>query len=196
MSSPSIPTPTSSSSSSIYSPNPAPPLTTTMTPASVALRPKFGTRKSSGTMIVLRDAPNIELKEGEEAFHEGDARAMSPRRNSDVLEKMSQEARAQLSQSVRADFPPGHVPLVQAQHAATSRFHISNRLVAIKEEHDKLDNNNKSLQKYINDVMSTLEITVTGPASQIIASSDPHKEDTVSGDLRSPEDYEPVEDLI
>lgn len=68
--------------------------------------------------------------------------------------------------------------------------------MAIKEEHDKLDNNNKSLQKYINDVMSTLEITVTGPASQIIASSDPHKEDTVSGDLRSPEDYEPVEDLI
>lgn len=49
-----------------------------------------------------RDAPNVELKKGEEVFDEDDARAMSPRRNSEDLEKMSQEARAQLSQSVPA----------------------------------------------------------------------------------------------
>lgn len=49
-----------------------------------------------------RDAPNVELKKGEEVFDEDDARAMSPRRNSEDLEKMSQEARAQLSQSVLA----------------------------------------------------------------------------------------------
>jgi hypothetical protein len=77
-----------------------------MTPAdAVVLRPKFSTRKSSGTMIVPRDAPNVELKEGEEVFDEGDARAMSPRRNSDILEKMRQEARAQLSLSVQAYLP-------------------------------------------------------------------------------------------
>jgi hypothetical protein len=35
-------------------------------------------------MIVPRDAPNVELKEGEEVFDEGDARSMSPRRNSDI----------------------------------------------------------------------------------------------------------------
>jgi hypothetical protein len=54
---------------------------------------------------VPRDAPNVELKKGEEVFDEDDARAMSPRRNSEDLEKMSQEARAQLSQSVLA-LPP------------------------------------------------------------------------------------------
>lgn len=57
-----------------------------------------------------RDAPNVELKKGEEVFDEDDARAMSPRRNSEDLEKMSQEARAQLSQSVLA-LPLSALPL-------------------------------------------------------------------------------------
>lgn len=57
-----------------------------------------------------RDAPNVELKKGEEVFDEDDARAMSPRRNSEDLEKMSQEARAQLSQSVFA-LPLSALPL-------------------------------------------------------------------------------------
>lgn len=61
-------------------------------------RPKLGTRKSSGTIIVPRDDPRVEIQPGEEAFDEDDARAMSPRRNSEDLEKMSQDARAQLSQ--------------------------------------------------------------------------------------------------
>lgn len=63
-------------------------------------RPKISTRKNSGTIIVSRDATKIELDREDEVFDEDDARAMSPRRNSEDLEKMSQEARAQLSQSV------------------------------------------------------------------------------------------------
>lgn len=63
-------------------------------------RPRLGTRKSSGTIIVPRDSPCVELKEGDEVFDDDDARAMSPRRNSEDLEKMSQDARAQLSQYV------------------------------------------------------------------------------------------------
>lgn len=63
-------------------------------------RPKIGTRKPSGTIIVPRDDPRIEIQPGDEAFDEDDARAMSPRRNSEDLEKMSQDARAQLSQYV------------------------------------------------------------------------------------------------
>lgn len=47
-----------------------------------------------------RDDPKVELKEGDEVFDEDDARAMSPRRNSEGLEKMGQEARAELSQYV------------------------------------------------------------------------------------------------
>lgn len=39
---------------------------------------------------------------------------------------------------------------------------IFNRIEAVKEEHDKLDNNNKFLQKYIGDLMSTSKITATG----------------------------------
>lgn len=39
---------------------------------------------------------------------------------------------------------------------------IFNRIEAVKEEHDKLDSNNKFLQKYIGDLMSTSKITATG----------------------------------
>ncbi|TAQ89563.1 hypothetical protein B7494_g2130 [Chlorociboria aeruginascens] len=43
-----------------------------------------------------------------------------------------------------------------------SLLEIFNRIEAVKEEHDKLDNNNKFLQKYIGDLMSTSKITSTG----------------------------------
>lgn len=56
----------------------------------------MGSRKSSGTIIVPREHPRVELKAGDETFDADDARAMSPRRNSEDLEKMSQDARAQL----------------------------------------------------------------------------------------------------
>jgi hypothetical protein len=64
-------------------------------------RPKMSSRKSSGTIIVPRDDPNIEIREGDETFDADDARAMSPRRTSEDLEKMGQDARRQLSQSVQ-----------------------------------------------------------------------------------------------
>ncbi|PQE03372.1 bZIP transcription factor protein [Rutstroemia sp. NJR-2017a WRK4] len=115
-------------------------------------RPKLGTRKSSGTIIVPREHPRVELKEGDEVFDEDDARAMSPRRNSEDLEKMSQDARAQLNE---------HARLLQQ-----SLLEIFNRIEAVKEEHDKLDNNNKFLQKYIGDLMSTSKITSTGAGSR------------------------------
>jgi len=87
--------PTSASSSSLigsernYPVNPDP-----------SSRPKVISRKSSGTNIVARDDPHIELQEGDETFEPDDARAMSPRRTSEGLEKMSQDSRRQLSQSV------------------------------------------------------------------------------------------------
>jgi len=105
-------------------------------------------RKSSGTIIVPREHPRVELKEGDETFDADDARAMSPRRSSQDLEKMSQDARAQLSQ---------HAKVLQQ-----SLLEIFNRIEAVKEEHDKLDNNNKFLQRYIGDLMSTSKITSKG----------------------------------
>jgi len=96
---------------------------------------------------VPREHPSVELQADEETFSEDDARAMSPRRNSADLEKMSQDARAQLSE--------------HAKHLQESLLEIFNRIEAVKEEHNKLDNNNKFLQKYIGDLMSTSKITST-----------------------------------
>jgi len=81
-------------------------------------------------------------------FDEDDARAMSPRRSSQDLEKMSQDAREQMNE--------------QAKLLQNSLLEIFNRIEAVKEEHDKLDSNNKFLQKYIGDLMSTSKITSTG----------------------------------
>ncbi|KAH8595085.1 hypothetical protein B0O99DRAFT_512686 [Bisporella sp. PMI_857] len=111
-------------------------------------RPKLGTRKLSGTIIVPRDDPHVEIQEGEETFDPDDARAMSPRRNSEDLEKMGQDTREKLSQ---------HAKSVQE-----SLLKIFNRLKAVKEEHDKLDSNNKFLQKYIANLMSTSKVTTAG----------------------------------
>lgn len=149
---------TSSTSSPTSSPrghhhhHDGPPGVDSDTSTSTSARPKIGTRKNSGTIIVPRDAPNVELKQGEEVFDEDDARAMSPRRTSKDLEKMSQEARAQLSQ---------HAKLLHE-----SLLEIFNRIEAVKEEHDKLDSNNKFLQKYIGDLMSTSKITATGSGNR------------------------------
>jgi hypothetical protein len=57
-------------------------------------RPKLGSRKSSGTIIIPRDSPHVELKE--EEYDESDARTMSPRRSSEEIEKMGQVARQAL----------------------------------------------------------------------------------------------------
>lgn len=95
--SPESPTSSTSSSSSVHNSghHDAP------APSAYLPRPKISTRKNSGSIIVSRDACKIELDREDEVFDEDDARAMSPRRNSEDLEKMSQEARAQLSQSVK-----------------------------------------------------------------------------------------------
>ena len=115
------------------------------------------------------------MKEGDEVFDEDDARAMSPRRSSQDLEKMSEEAKEQLNECVV--LPPSHPiypyfpsplctnPTNIPRHAKVlqkSLLEIFNRIEAVKEEHDKLDNNNKFLQKYIGDLMSTSKITSTG----------------------------------
>lgn len=52
----------------------------------------------------------------------------------------------------------------QAKHLHDSLLEIFNRIEAVREEHDKLDSNNKFLQKYIGDLMSTSKITATGAA--------------------------------
>jgi short coiled-coil protein len=146
-------------------------------------RPKMTSRKSSGTIIVPREHPRVELQEGDEVFDEDDARAMSPRRSSQDLEKMSQDAKEHLNEYVypiplsnkthisasKLQLRYGIVLTLQNRHAKVlqqSLLEIFNRIEAVKEEHDKLDNNNKFLQKYIGDLMSTSKITSTGASGR------------------------------
>jgi hypothetical protein len=68
--------------------------TTSSTGSVSTLRPRLGSRKSSGTIIIPRDSPHVELKE--EEYDDGDARTMSPRRSSEEIEKMGQDARQAL----------------------------------------------------------------------------------------------------
>jgi hypothetical protein len=55
-------------------------------------------KKSSGTIIVARDAPDIELED--EEYDSGDARTMSPRRTSEEVDRLEESARQALVQYV------------------------------------------------------------------------------------------------
>ncbi|KAK3201680.1 hypothetical protein GRF29_164g250784 [Pseudopithomyces chartarum] len=109
-------------------------------------RPRLGSRKSSGTIIIPRDSPHVELKE--EEYDDGDARTMSPRRSSEEIEKMGQEARQAL--------------IEQAKALQASLMEIVDRVEIVKSEHEKLEGGNKFLQSYIGELMQTSKITSTG----------------------------------
>lgn len=111
-------------------------------------RPRLGSRKSSGTIIIPRDSPQVELKE--EEYDDGDARTMSPRRSSEEIEKMGQEARQAL--------------IEQAKALQASLLEIVDRVEVVKSEHEKLEGGNKFLQSYIGELMQTSKITSTGAA--------------------------------
>ncbi|KAF3762671.1 hypothetical protein M406DRAFT_46854 [Cryphonectria parasitica EP155] len=114
--------------------------------APVPVRPRLPSRKSSGTIIVPRESAEA-VEPAELRLDPGDVRAMSPRRTSEDLENLGREARDELRR---------HAKALQESLVA-----IFNRIEAVKEEHDKLDSNNKFLQKYIGDLMSTSKITAT-----------------------------------
>ncbi|KAH8723230.1 hypothetical protein GQ44DRAFT_620967 [Phaeosphaeriaceae sp. PMI808] len=109
-------------------------------------RPRLGSRKSSGTIIIPRDSPNVELKE--EEYDDGDARAMSPRRSSEEIEKMGQDARQAL--------------IEQAKALQASLMEIVDRVEVVRNEHEKLEGGNRFLQSYIGELMQTSKITSSG----------------------------------
>ncbi|KAL6862504.1 hypothetical protein ACO1O0_002737 [Amphichorda felina] len=109
----------------------------------IPTRPRLPSRKSSGPLVVPRDSSAVGPVEPH--FGPDDVRAMSPRRTSEDIDKMGKEAREELRR---------HAKLLQE-----SLLTIFNRIEAVREEHDKLDSNNKFLQKYIGDLMSTSKIT-------------------------------------
>ncbi|KAF2090964.1 hypothetical protein K490DRAFT_12578, partial [Saccharata proteae CBS 121410] len=119
-------------------------------PGNQAPRPKLGSRKSSGTIIIPRDSPQVELGEEEEEYDENDARTMSPRRTSEEIEKISQEAREALIQ--------------QAKALQASLLSIVDRVESVRNEHEKLEGGNRFLQSYIGELMQTSKLTQAGAA--------------------------------
>ena len=92
-------------------------------------RPKTGSRKSSGSMIVSRDTATVV---DDDDLDENDVRTMSPRRNSAELDRLGEEARRDLME--------------QARTLQTSLQAIVDRVEAVKNEHEKLEDGNKFLQ--------------------------------------------------
>ncbi|EWY96991.1 hypothetical protein FOYG_05485 [Fusarium oxysporum NRRL 32931] len=111
----------------------------------VPVRPGLPQRKSSGPLVVPRDSSAVGPLEPD--FGPDDVRAMSPRRTSEDLDRIGKAAREEMQRHAKA--------------LQDSLLTIFNRIEAVREEHDKLDNNNKFLQKYIGDLMSTSKITAT-----------------------------------
>ncbi|ORY14176.1 hypothetical protein BCR34DRAFT_241849 [Clohesyomyces aquaticus] len=111
-------------------------------------RPRLGSRKSSGTIIIPRDSPQVEMKE--EEYDDGDARTMSPRRSSEEIEKMGAEARRAM--------------IEQAKALQASLLEIVDRVEIVRSEHEKLEGGNKFLQSYIGELMQTSKITSSGAA--------------------------------
>ncbi|EME46429.1 hypothetical protein DOTSEDRAFT_51915 [Dothistroma septosporum NZE10] len=110
------------------------------------LRPKIGSRKSSGTMIVSRDSATTVV---DPDFDENDVRTMSPRRNSEEVDKLGEEARKDL--------------IEQAKVLQMSLQAIVDRVETVKSEHEKLEGGNKFLQSYIGELMQTSKITSSAP---------------------------------
>ncbi|KAK4691673.1 short coiled-coil protein, partial [Lecanoromycetidae sp. Uapishka_2] len=117
--------------------------TTTKSPKNLTTRPPLGTRKSSGTMIVPADHPELEIKD--EVFPPTDARAMSPRRSSAEQDRMIGAAKLGMQSQAL-----GH------QNALSA---LVERIEIIKSDHDTLERNNSALQDYIGGLTRSMSKT-------------------------------------
>jgi short coiled-coil protein len=119
-------------------------------------------------MIVNRDHPEIEIQK--EDFPPDDARAMSPRRNSEDLVRLGREAREALKMYLGAlplpiSPPCTHSVARQARTLQSSLAALAERLDEVKSDHDKLESENRFLQDYIGGLtrtMSKSEISSSG----------------------------------
>lgn len=83
-------------------------------------------------MIVPREAQDTVV---DDELEEGDVRTMSPRRNSEEVDKLGEEARRDL--------------IEQAKVLQTSLQAIVDKVETVKNEHEKLEGGNKFLQSYV-----------------------------------------------
>ncbi|KAK5678561.1 hypothetical protein LTS10_009005 [Elasticomyces elasticus] len=110
------------------------------------VRPRLGSRKSSGTIIVPRDQAQATI---DDDIEDGDVRTMSPRRSSEEVNQLGETARKDM--------------IEQAKVLQTSLQAIVDRVEEVKTEHEKLEGGNKFLQSYIGELMQTSKITSSAP---------------------------------
>ncbi|KAF2178076.1 hypothetical protein K469DRAFT_676400 [Zopfia rhizophila CBS 207.26] len=99
-------------------------------------RPKARSRKRSDTIIVSRDSPYFEIHE---EYDEDDARTMSPRRGSEEIEIMCEQARKALD--------------MQKKALRKRLLEIGGCVESIKIEQNKLEDGNRSLQSYVGELI-------------------------------------------
>lgn len=116
----------------------------------IPMRPRLPSRRSSGPLVVPRDSDDVGPVECN--FGPNDVRSMSPRRTSEDIDRIGRAARDEMKR--------------HAQALQDSLVDIFNRIEAVREEHDKLDNHNRFLQRYIGELMSTSKITASGSRSK------------------------------
>ncbi|MCJ1442025.1 MAG: hypothetical protein MMC23_002517 [Stictis urceolatum] len=97
-------------------------------------RPPMSSRKSSGTIIVPRDR-STNSDTAPEEYPPDDARAMSPRRNSEETEAMEEATKKSLRENAR-----------QVQ---LSLREIAESLELVRQSHSHLQRQNEMLQDYI-----------------------------------------------
>ncbi|EON67222.1 hypothetical protein W97_06475 [Coniosporium apollinis CBS 100218] len=115
-------------------------------------RPPMGSRMSSGTIIIASTSAVVEMREGDEDYDENDARTMSPRRSSEEIERMGQDARQAM--------------IEQAKQLQASLLEIVDRVESVRSEHEKLEGGNRFLQSYIGELMQTSKIAFAGAANK------------------------------
>ncbi|KAI4119057.1 MAG: hypothetical protein LQ345_000977 [Seirophora villosa] len=108
------------------------------TPSKLA-RPRLSQRKSSGTMIIPRDAPT---EAPAQDFPPEDARAMSPRRSSEETDKMLVSARLSIER--------------RAQDMQSGLAAIASQIETVSKNCESLDRQNQALQDAIGDMTRSL----------------------------------------
>ncbi|TGZ83541.1 hypothetical protein EX30DRAFT_368889 [Ascodesmis nigricans] len=111
-----------------------------------------------GTDMV--DNSNLDMKEmrgrsptvDPAKYDDMDPRNMSPRRNHDELAQLSAETKARLEE--------------QAKSLQSGLLALLERVERIREEHDKLEGENRFLQEYIGSLMATSRIAGSAPGNR------------------------------
>lgn len=102
-------------------------------------RPRLANIKPSNSMIVPKSHSQLELHEGN--YPPDDPRSMSPRRNPEEIERLLKKVRSTAKK--------------RREESQSTFKTVTEQLNGLREENDKLKNENKSLQDYVEALRGT-----------------------------------------